>query len=565
MTLRPLCYLALCLSALAGCSVADRPSPAAPSFDVLTTAVLSGSVLGPDGSNICNSLPTGGRLQINVINMGAFGAPAGAQFFFCPQNTFAFSLQQGTYLLRARLPFDGAIANGFPWQTYLLTPIELTSDATADITVTPGSPLGGGVTINGQPFAGINLSLVHADATLFGVTVATSSAEGGWEEFIGRPQTILQNGVRVRPNVFCDLVGMKLLAPVSFEPFTFPDEKSSYSCDMVDAPAQQFSHDRTRLVVTPGPGDVGGAQLALTEDLGNGWGVQFPVNPGEKPRIGDIGVSQLFLGGLIVGMRPDRVLSANELNGYTLCGNCRAFGPQGKLHFTSSPSYGKKVTWQYSDAGSAQGVGLKVVQKSYDGIPPNDYVLFRFTITNGGAASVTIYPGFFGDWDIDDDFVDDVGATEGRLMYMTNAGGGVAGGSLIISDAPVAGASFATLNPGPVRTVEELVAALTGDVTNPSAPEPGDHNYVQSIGPITLAKGASTQFWIAIVAGEDLGQLRSNAAAAAADVAQRRGQPDVSDGGPVMTVAPAGGVWGGGKGKPRAVSPACKKGCAALQ
>jgi hypothetical protein len=559
MILRPLCCGALCISALAGCSVADRPSPAAPSFDVLTTAVLSGSVLGPDGSNVCNLLPTGGRLQINVINMGAFGAPAGAQFFFCPQNTFAFSLPQGSYLLRARLPFDGAIANGFPWQTYLLTPIELTGDLTADITVTPGSPLGGGVTINGQPFAGINVSFVHADATQFGVTTAVSSAEGGWEEFIGRPQTILQNGIRVRPNVFCDLVGTRLLAPASFEPFTFPDEKSSYGCDMVDAAAQQFSHDRTRLVVTPGPGDVGGAQLALTEELGNGWGVQFPVNPGEKPRFGDIGVSQLFLGGLIVGLRPDRVLSANELNGYIQCGNCRAFGPEGRLHFNASPQFGKKVTWQYNDASSPQGVGLKVVQKSFDGAPPADYVLFRFTLTNSGGSPVTIYPGFFADWDIDDDFLDDIGATEGRLMYMTNVGGGTAAGSLIVSDAPVSGTTFSTEFG---QTTEEMVSALAGDFTNPSADEPNDHRYVQAIGPITLAPGASTQLWIAIVAGEDLDQLRSNATAAAADIAARRGQPNTAD-----SDSPAGGIWvGRGNGQQRAaVTPACKKGCGTLQ
>ena len=555
MILRPLCFV-LCISTLAGCSVADRPSPAAPSFDVMTTAVLSGSVLGPDGGNLCNSLPTGGRLQINVIDMGALGAPAGTQSFFCPQNTFAFSLPQSAYLLRARLPFDGAIANGFPWQTYLLTPVELTGDVTADITVNSGSPLGGGVTINGQPFAGINLSLLHADATQFGVAFAFSGAEGEWEELIGRPRTILQNGIRVRPSVVCDILGTRLFAPVSFEPFTFPEEKSSYSCEMVDAPAQQFSHDRTRLVVTPGPGDVGGGQLGLTEELGNGWGVQFPVNPGEKPRFGDITVSQLFVGGLIVGIRPDRLLSANELNGYIQCGNCRAFGPEGRLHFNASPAFGKKVTWQYNDAPSPQGVGLKVVQKSYDGAPPGDYVLFRFTLTNSGAAPITIYPGFFADWDIDDDFLDDVGTTEGRLMYMTNAGGGVAGGSLIISDAPVSGTTFFTEFG---QTTAKVVSALAGDFTNPSVADPNDHRYVQAIGPITLAIGGSTQFWLAIVAGENVDQLRGNAAAAAADIAARRGQPDVAESAPDVSVGRE------KRQQPGAVMPGCKKGCGTLQ
>ncbi len=297
-------------------------------------------------------------------------------------------------------------------------------------------------------------------------------------------------------------------------------------------------------------------------DGGLGWGVQFPVNPGQPPERDPIR-SQIFMGGLIVGMRPDKILSANELNGYTTCGNCRAFGPQGRVHFNSSPTFGKKVTWQYSDAASPVGVGLQVVQKSYDGVPPADYVLFRFTLTNSGAAPITIYPGFFADWDIGNGFVDDVGATEGRLMYQTNIVEGGYAGSLIISDAPVAGASFGTLNPGPVRTTAELLSELAGDVTNPSAPEPGDHNYVQSIGPITLARGAATQFWIAIVAGESLDQLRSNAAAAAADVAQRRGQPDAADA--ADAVSSADRVWSGGTSNARSAnSPACKKGCATV-
>jgi len=39
--------------------------------------------------------------------------------------------------------------------------------------------------------------------------------------------------------------------------------------------------------------------------------LQFPVNPGERPRHGVISVSQLFMGGLVIGIRPDRVLSAS--------------------------------------------------------------------------------------------------------------------------------------------------------------------------------------------------------------------------------------------------------------
>lgn len=152
------------------------------------------------------------------------------------------------------------------------------------MTVAPGTSLGGGATINGQPFEGLSLTFVHADATLFGVAFATSAAGGGWEEFIGRPQTILQNGVRVRPNALCDLLGTRLVEPFSFAPFVFPDEKNSISCDFVDAPSVAFSHRSTRLVVTPGPGDIGATHPDLHAEWGMGWGVQYPVQVGQQPR-----------------------------------------------------------------------------------------------------------------------------------------------------------------------------------------------------------------------------------------------------------------------------------------
>jgi hypothetical protein len=552
--------IAVVASEVAGCGGADRSGPAAPSFDVEAEPAVSGRVLGPAGS-ICNTFADGSTLLVRLISIDR-GIFVGASNVVCPNDAYRFSsVAPGNYLLRTQIGVVEALNNGFPWRSLgLPSPVEVgESDVARDVVIGPGTPLGGGVFLDGQPIQGVPLTLSYADAPGFGLTIATTGADGRWAEFLGRDTTLLQSGVRIVSSVVCEILGARLLSRPSFDPFLFPDEASDQTCTLTESAATAFSHDRTRLVVTPGVGDIGAGQLAFTEGIGNGWGVQFPVNPGDRPQHRDITGSQLFAGGLIVAIRPDRILSANELNGYIQCGNCRAFGPEGRLHFNSSPQFGKKVTWQYSDAASPQGVGLKVVQKSYDGVPPADYVLFRFTLTNGGSAPITIYPGFFADWDIDDDFLDDIGTTEGRLMYMTNAGGGVAAGSLIISDAPVSGTSFFTQFG---QTTEELVSALAGDFTNPSADEPSDHRYVQAVGPITLAKGASTQLWIAIVAGDDVDQLRSNAAAAAADIAARRGQPDTADG----VAAGSDIVVGRDNSRQRSkVTPACKKGCRTLQ
>jgi len=552
----------IALSAAAGliaCARDNRLPVSPPALDVTAGGVVSGNVLGPSGS-ICNSLPAGTRLQVNVINI-VTGQAAGQQVRSCPDNTYTFSLPPSTYLLRVTLPTSTLTASGFPWRTITVPPVEVTDGAVArDLPVTPGIPLGGGVTIDGQPLEGVALNLTYAQAPIFGVAATTSGPDGAWAEFFGRSPALLQSGIRVQPSIQCDALGALLVTPPRTAAFLFPDEASGISCGFTEAPAVQFSHTRTRLVVTPGPGDIGNTGVDLSDQFGLGWGVQFPVNPGERPRHGSITLSQLFLGGLIVGIRPDRVLTGVDINGEAQCAPvCRDFGLDGRVQYNTSPQFGTKVTWRYSDATSSEGVGLKVVQKSYDGVPPADYVLFRFTLTNSAAAPLTFYAGMFADWDIDDDYLDDVGATDlnGRLMYMTNASGGIAAGSLILSDAPVSGNAFFSAFDTPTAT---LVAAMAGDFSTPSVDTPDDYRYVHAVGPITLAPGAAQDVWIAIVAGDDPSQLLTNAAAAGADVANRR------SGGNTEAMAPEGATPEQvilNRGAPATRSTAiCKRGCA---
>src|SRR5207237_9178516 len=95
----------------------------------------------------------------------------------------------------------------------------------------------------------------------------------------------------------------------------------------------------------------------------------------------------------------------------------------------------KQVTWRYSDATSLEGAGLEITQTSVDGRPPRDYVLFRFTIRNTGRFTRTFHAGFFGDWDMDVDALDDLGFTDldGRLMYLVSqAESGVHVGTLLL-------------------------------------------------------------------------------------------------------------------------------------
>jgi len=72
--------------------------------------VVSGS------GNVCDSLPSGARLAVVVIDLG-LQRFAGSRTLTCPANSYSFSVAAGTYVLRVQLTPDAATASGFPWRT----------------------------------------------------------------------------------------------------------------------------------------------------------------------------------------------------------------------------------------------------------------------------------------------------------------------------------------------------------------------------------------------------------------------------------------------------------------
>ncbi len=105
-TLAPARLLLLGVFALA-CTKEDRSPPLGPSFSLDADPTLTGAVLGPDGSNVCNTLDPllgpSARMVVRPINP-ATGSFAGFQPLFCDANAFSFSLAPGNYLLRTQLP-----------------------------------------------------------------------------------------------------------------------------------------------------------------------------------------------------------------------------------------------------------------------------------------------------------------------------------------------------------------------------------------------------------------------------------------------------------------------------
>lgn len=555
---------AVLFSVLAACASPEDGALAPPRFDVLTQPVISGSVLGPAGS-ICNSLPDGTVLLVRLFTPGAAGF-SDISNPVCPDNTYAFSVDPGTYLLRVALPPDSVTLGALPWRTITPAPIVVESqDVTQDLLIAPGTPLGGHATFDGAPVPNVSLTLVYDAATNFATATAFSGANGAWTESFGRTPPRLQDGVRLQALLSCLdpfsslFLGSRQIAGPPAGGFLFPGEVSAIDCSLTTAPTAQFSHDRTPLVVTPMPGDIGGLSPELFDQFGAGWGVQL-LGPGETPQHASITRSQLFRGGLIVGLRPDRVLSGIGLDGYTDCGaSCRDFGLDGTMSQRSTP-LGRRVTWRYSDAPSPEAVGLRVGQTSFDEPLAKNAVLFRYSFTNTGPSTLTFYAGVFMDWDVgnaDFDAFDDVGFTgrAGRLMYMANADGtGPVDGTVILG-APVSGNAFLT---DFFQSTATVVATMAGEFQNPSIAAPGDHRYIHAVGPIVLGRGQSRDIWVAVVSAPSATDLSAKVDAATAAVGRLTKERESGWGeGTGFQVTP-GPHRASGSGRE---NPRCKRGC----
>ena len=486
------------------------------------------NVLGPDGrSSICGHLPRAAVVPVRLMRSPPPPAQGGFGAFACPESQLRLRAGPGTWYLRLELPSTSALG-GLPWKYVETTPVLVDrGDQSRDIVIREGSHLGGRATFEGKPMSGVGLTVGY-DSLRVLTTYGSSGPDGRWVEFLGRSPVVLRNGVRYTFGGTCMFLGAKLINNLPPGGSLFPSQFDSLDCDLVTGPATRFTHDRTRLVVTSMPGEVGGMSEDFVHDLGFGWGVQFPVAPGQSPSHNQWH-SQIWQGGLLIGIAPGQALSGVSMLGQGDCGTtCRDLGLDGQVRIKVGPARDKEVTWQYSDARSPDGVGLRVVQQSLDGRPSADYVLFRFAITNGGRSRISFHAGFFGDWDVGDNAEDDVGFTEmgGRLMYQTNGSESQPKdpylGTLIAGDAPITGNFF--FRKESLLSQAEQVDALAGRVVQPQSDLAGDNRYIHGAGPFTLGQEESTELWVALVAGETREQLLTSADAAAADIASRRGE-----------------------------------------
>jgi hypothetical protein len=548
------------LSALAvfavACGTQDRLPTETSSRNTLANvqqSELHGAVLGPDGRNICRTVTDDDSIFVDAIPQSfELPFPPGV-LLDCPANRFAFQVDPGEYRLRAI--FTNYSHLGDLPASWILPPVTVgNSDVTRNIRFDEGRALGGRATIDGDPFQGLVVVPIHEFFFGFGIG-GLSDRNGRWDDAaplppftpqIFRSPFILQKNVEYFVVGPCDFtLGTVVVSTSFFQPFVFPSDRSGVDCELETGPARRFTHTRNEIAVTAFPGDIGGVTGNFgprDPNLGTGFGVQFPHRPGRLPPHGDVTISQLFTGGLMIGIGPETVLTGIDNDGgymecrFDLENGCRDLGLDARGEVNRLANGGRVITWRYSDAPSGEGVGLRINQRSFDAPQGENYVLFRFTIRNGSNGRLNVNPGIFTDFDVDSLFEDEVGRKQrsGRLISQADADDpdGTRVGTLMVGESEPAPGFF--VHGGPdfdFPSIADQIAALRGNRTN-SASTPDDQRYIQSVRTIGLAPGAETNLWVAVIAAASDAAFAEAADAAAGDIAERRqrllaGAPEV--------------------------------------
>jgi hypothetical protein len=516
------------LMAVLGCSPDSSPTAANdPAFSHTGIPDINGRIFaGPGKQSICSRFPADQQMVVRAWTVDESFATAGG--ILCPDNSFSIPVEPGSYLLRVGLPLDQPRGR-LPLRWVETMPVDVAeADVVRDIHVRDGIPLGGGARVDGVPVAGFAVNVQHTSVFAGAAGVAISTASGTWEDFFQGGPVYLQRDIRITfPGCLATPVpGIREIRAIPADSILFPTESSAFNCDFFSGDALQFTHRATRLKLSSFPGDIGGVSDPLIfPDIGYGYSAQFPLPRGESPNAGPQPVNrQLFRGGLVLAVAPDLAISGTELGGYVICAvsPCRSLGDDGQGAVKVLAGGKREVTWIYSDTGSQRPKGLSVVQRSFDG-QNGDYVLYAFRVTNQSRASITLTPGTFMDFDVTPDFGSNTGYSElaGQLMITTTADDVGRHFGTVVIGGPAGGRSY-FFTSFDLIPESDVVAAIRGEISNPTTLEPTDVRALQGGTTVKLGKAKSTEFWMAVVAGDDRAQIIANARAAIAEGAARK-------------------------------------------
>lgn len=276
-----------------------------------------------------------------------------------------------------------------------------------------------------------------------------------------------------------------------------------------------------RLVANPAAvADHATAPLTVSvTDEGNIGAVGFA---GDSPGSGFVyrGRSLLFEGGLLLATDAGHVSDCirNHL-GQAQAPQDEDFAPQeGALlqFFEPGPVTAQQSRVVLTDAGAPAPLGVTVVQESFIETDDafDDFVIFKYTITNTNATAVTgLHAGLFFDWDLDADDAAafDAGRRLGYVMDDLLRPTALAGVKLLTADAAL---SYRAIdNPEEIYegfTPEKKWAYLSSGVQRTGLTNT-DVSQLMAAGPYTLDPGASVEVAFAVLGGESVAEMRQHA------------------------------------------------------
>jgi len=244
-----------------------------------------------------------------------------------------------------------------------------------------------------------------------------------------------------------------------------------------------------------------------------GRGFRFPAT----------GSNALFHGSLMAGVSTARV------------SDC-AYGDNFALRYDWTTATGGEITMGPGEAADQQGfavyqdsgagneqIGLQVTQESYawKSPPGDDFVLLSFLVKNVSPRDLdSLYLGLYLDWDVADLDSNEAGWNPDlRLGYTFNDQVVTPNtryyGSCLLSHDP---ASYRVINHNAlgnaVLTDSLKYIYMSQGMVTTSGPTSADYSSLLSAGPFSLVSGDSVMVGFAVLGGENLDDLRANAAVA---------------------------------------------------
>ena len=237
------------------------------------------------------------------------------------------------------------------------------------------------------------------------------------------------------------------------------------------------------------------------------------------------GRSLLFEAGLLLGVDASHVLSTVRGSSYLFWQDEDLSQRPGSIMRVLKDQGAQRGRVELEDAHARNRIGLYIIQDSFSfsNAEDSDYIVLRYKIANWSQADIeNMYAGLWVDWDLGEDFrQNSMDFDENRNMGFARADMG--------TDYPVAG----------IRVLSQAYPAVTSFAANTGSELDSDASFnlllreakwevisgtrqrrylvgadvfqIASVGPIQIAVGETAEVVFALVAGDNVEDLRRNA------------------------------------------------------